>query len=148
MAKSRISKLIEPYVITKGRKFRLKDIDPGDTGGIKADKAAAKAALAEGVARLRKLQEKLYAQNKWGVLLIFQALDAAGKGGAIEHVMSGVNPAGVEVCVFKAPSQRNATTTSCGGTSSGSRARPHRHLRSLVLRGSARRPGPPRDPRE
>ena len=104
MAKSRISKLIEPYVITKGRKFRLKDIDPGDTGGIKADKAGAEAALAEGVARLRKLQEKLYAQNNWGVLLIFQALDAAGKCGAVEHVMSGVDPAGVEVCSFKAPS--------------------------------------------
>jgi PPK2 family polyphosphate:nucleotide phosphotransferase len=104
MAKSRISKLIQPYVITKGRKFRLKDIDPGDTGGIKADKAGAEAALAEGVARLRKLQEKLYAQNNWGVLLIFQALDAAGKGGAVEHVMSGVDPAGVEVCSFKAPS--------------------------------------------
>ena len=104
MAKSRISKLIEPYVITKGRKFRLKDFDPGDTGGFKPDKAVAEAALAEGVAKLRKLQEKLYAQNNWGVLLILQALDAAGKGGVVEHVMSGVDPAGVEVHSFKAPS--------------------------------------------
>ena len=104
MAKSRISKLIEPYVITKGSKFRLKDIDPGDTSGFRPEKEVAEAALAEGVVRLRKLQEKLYAQNNWGVLLIFQALDAAGKGGAVEHVMSGVDPAGVEVYAFKAPS--------------------------------------------
>jgi PPK2 family polyphosphate:nucleotide phosphotransferase len=104
MAKSRISKLIEPYVITRGNKFRLKDIDPGDTGGFKPEKEVAQAALAEGVAKLRKLQEKLYAQNSWGVLLVFQALDAAGKGGAVEHVMSGVDPAGVEVYALKAPS--------------------------------------------
>jgi len=104
MAKTRIGKLIEPYVITKGNKFRLKDIDPGDTRGFKPEKEVAEAALAEGVAKLRKLQEKLYAQNNWGVLLIFQALDAAGKGGAVEHVMSGVDPAGVEVYALKAPS--------------------------------------------
>ena len=104
MAKSRISKLVEPYVITKGRRFRLKDVDPGDTAGFDPEKEIAEAALAEGVTRLRLLQEKLYAQNSWGVLLIFQAMDAAGKGGAVEHVMSGVNPAGVEVYSFKAPS--------------------------------------------
>ncbi len=63
-------------------------------GGFKPEKKVAEAALAQGVGMLRKLQEKLYAQNNWGVLLIFQALDAAGKGGAVEHVMSGVDPAG------------------------------------------------------
>ena len=104
MAKKRIHELIKPYVITKGSKFRLKDFDPGDTGGLKPEKAVAEAALAQGVSMLRKLQEKLYAQNNWGVLLIFQALDAAGKGGAVEHVMSGVDPAGVEVYALKAPS--------------------------------------------
>ena len=104
MAKSRVRQLVKPYLVTKGRKFRLKDIDPGDTAGFKPDKELARTKLAEGVERLRVLQEKLYAQNNWGVLLIFQALDAAGKGGAIEHVMSGVNPAGVEVYSFKAPS--------------------------------------------
>ena len=104
MAKTRIEKLIEPFVIRKGRKFRLKDIDPGDTGGLDPDKSLANELLQEGVGRLRDLQEKLYAQNVWGVLLIFQALDAAGKGGAVEHVMSGVNPAGVQVFSFKAPS--------------------------------------------
>ena len=104
MAKKRIHELIKPYVITKGSKFRLKDFDPGDTGGFKPEKEVAEAALAQGVSMLRKLQEKLYAQNNWGVLLIFQALDAAGKGGAVEHVMSGVDPAGVEVYALKAPS--------------------------------------------
>jgi len=104
MAKKRIHELIKPYVITNGSKFRLKDCDPGDTGGFKPEKEVAEAALAQGVSMLRKLQEKLYAQNNWGVLLIFQALDAAGKGGAVEHVMSGVDPAGVEVYALKAPS--------------------------------------------
>ena len=83
MAKTRIEKLIEPFVIRKGRKFRLKDIDPGDTGGLDPDKSLANELLQEGVGRLRDLQEKLYAQNVWGVLLIFQALDSAGKGGAV-----------------------------------------------------------------
>jgi PPK2 family polyphosphate:nucleotide phosphotransferase len=105
MAKTRIEKLIEPFVIRKGKKFRLKDIDPGDTAGLQPEKSLARELLLEGVGRLRDLQEKLYAQNHWGVLLIFQALDAAGKGGAVEHVMSGVNPAGVQVFSFKAPSE-------------------------------------------
>lgn len=104
MARKPIHELIKPYVITKGSKFRLKDFDPGDTAGFSPEKDVAEAALARGVAMLRKLQEKLYAQNNWGVLLIFQALDAAGKGGAVEHVMSGVDPAGVEVYALKAPS--------------------------------------------
>lgn len=104
MAKSRVHDLVKRYLVTKGRKFRLKDVDPDDTAGMKIDKEGAKQLLAQGVARLRELQEKLSAQDNWGVLLIFQALDAAGKGGAIEHVMSGVNPAGVEVASFKAPS--------------------------------------------
>jgi PPK2 family polyphosphate:nucleotide phosphotransferase len=105
MAKTRIEKLIEPFVIRKGKKFRLKDIDSGDTAGLQPEKSLARELLLEGVGRLRDLQEKLYAQNHWGVLLIFQALDAAGKGGAVEHVMSGVNPAGVQVFSFKAPSE-------------------------------------------
>ena len=98
-----LDRLLEPYRITDGRKFRLKDIRPGDTRGLKS-KAQAKEQLAEGVARLADLQEKLYAQDQWGVLLIFQAMDAAGKDGAIAHVMSGVNPQGCQVSSFKAPS--------------------------------------------
>jgi PPK2 family polyphosphate:nucleotide phosphotransferase len=92
------------YRITKGGKFRLKDIHPGDTGTLKSqDKPRAKEALQIGVDALAELQDMLYAQDRWAVLLIFQAMDAAGKDGAIKHVMSGVNPQGCEVYSFKAP---------------------------------------------
>src|SRR5262245_26323249 len=98
------AELAKPYRITDGRKFRLKDIDPGDTGKLKSeDKPRAKEALQIGVDALAELQDMLYAQDRWAVLLIFQAMDAAGKDGAIKHVMSGVNPQGCEVYSFKAP---------------------------------------------
>ena len=97
-------KLAKPFRVTDGQKFRLKHIDPGDTGTLKAgDKARAKEALQLGVEALAELQDMLYAQDRWAVLLIFQAMDAAGKDGAIKHVMSGVNPQGCEVYSFKAP---------------------------------------------
>jgi PPK2 family polyphosphate:nucleotide phosphotransferase len=98
-----IPKFIRPYVVDNGRKFRLKDHDPGDTRWVKTKKEL-KSLLKEGVERLCKLQEKLYAQDQWGVLLVFQAMDAAGKDSAIEHVMSGVNPQGCQVSSFKGPS--------------------------------------------
>jgi PPK2 family polyphosphate:nucleotide phosphotransferase len=96
----------EPFRISKGKDFRLKDIDPDDTLGLtkEEDKPKAKEALAMGVAALAELQDKLYAQDRWAVLLMFQAMDAAGKDGAIKHVMSGVNPQGCEVYSFKSPS--------------------------------------------
>src|SRR5260370_5743827 len=96
----------KPSRISKGKDFRLKDVDPDDTLEFtnEADKPRAKEALAMGVAALAELQDKLYAQDKWAVLLIFQAMDAAGKDGAIKHVMSGVNPQGCEVYSFKSPS--------------------------------------------
>jgi PPK2 family polyphosphate:nucleotide phosphotransferase len=98
-------KFSAPYCVTDGRKFRLKDVDPEDTGELtSAHKAEAKEALAVGVEMLAQLQERLYAQDRWTILLIFQAMDAAGKDGAIEHVMSGVNPQGCQVHSFKAPS--------------------------------------------
>jgi PPK2 family polyphosphate:nucleotide phosphotransferase len=101
----RVRKLIKPYRVTDGKNFRLKDIDPDDTGDFdKNDKERFKSALDEGILVLRELQEKLYADNKWGVLLIFQAMDAAGKDGAIKHVFSGVNPQGCQVTSFKSPS--------------------------------------------
>jgi PPK2 family polyphosphate:nucleotide phosphotransferase len=96
--------LVHPYLVRRGSRFRLKDVDPDETRDRYDDPAAGKAALREGIDRLRILQEKLYAQDQWGVLLIFQAMDAAGKDGAIEHVMSGVNPQGCEVYSFKQPS--------------------------------------------
>jgi PPK2 family polyphosphate:nucleotide phosphotransferase len=101
----RARKFAEPFRVDKGKNFRLKDIDPSDTLALKnADKPRAKEALAAGVQALAELQDKLYAQDKWALLLIFQAMDAAGKDGAIKHVMSGVNPQGCQVFSFKAPS--------------------------------------------
>jgi PPK2 family polyphosphate:nucleotide phosphotransferase len=94
-----------PFRISNGRKFHLKDVDPGDTLDFNAeDKPRAKEELAAGIQALADLQDKLYAQDRWSVLLIFQAMDAAGKDGAIKHVMSGLNPQGCQVYSFKAPS--------------------------------------------
>jgi len=101
MAKS--DQLARPFRVTDGSKFKLRDFDPADTGSLKS-KESAKELLAKGVDRLRELQEVLYAQDRWSVLLVFQAMDAAGKDGTIEHVMSGVNPQGCQVFSFKAPS--------------------------------------------
>jgi len=97
-------RLSKPYRVTKGKKFRLKDVDPGDTGELKSeDKPRAKEALQTGVETLAKLQDMLYGQDRWSLLLIFQAMDAAGKDGTIKHVMSGVNPQGCQVSSFKGP---------------------------------------------
>jgi PPK2 family polyphosphate:nucleotide phosphotransferase len=101
--------LAEPFRINKGKDFRLKDVDPNDTLEFHkdADKARAKEALTIGITALAELQDKLYAQDKWALLLIFQAMDAAGKDGAIKHVMSGVNPQGCQVFSFKSPSSED-----------------------------------------
>ncbi len=99
---SRASRILRPFRVTNGRKFNLKDVDPADTGGL--TKQETTGWLERGVGRLRELQEKLYAQDQWSLLLIFQAMDAAGKDGTIKHVMSGVNPQGCQVYSFKAPS--------------------------------------------
>ena len=96
-------KLTHKFRIDGDKKFRLKDMDPADTGHWKS-KEHAEAALMEGIARTAELQDKLYAQDNWALLLIFQAMDAAGKDGAVKHVMSGVNPQGCQVYSFKAPS--------------------------------------------
>jgi PPK2 family polyphosphate:nucleotide phosphotransferase len=102
-SKRRIESFVKPFRVTDGRKFKLKDVDPRSTAGIRS-KDAAKALLEAGVDRLAELQDRLYAQDKWSLLLIFQAMDAAGKDGTIKHVMSGVNPSGCQVFSFKAPS--------------------------------------------
>jgi PPK2 family polyphosphate:nucleotide phosphotransferase len=91
------------YRVDKGHKFRLKDFDPGDEGKLKS-KDEADALLAESVKLMSDMQAKLYAQERWSLLLIFQAMDAAGKDGTIKHVMSGINPQGCQVTSFKAPS--------------------------------------------
>ncbi len=101
----KIKKFVHPYRITSGKSFRLKHIDPGDTHGLKSEfKGEAKALLAQGVQWLADEQARLYAQDRWGVLLLFQAMDAAGKDGTIKHVTSGIDPQGMQVYSFKAPS--------------------------------------------
>jgi PPK2 family polyphosphate:nucleotide phosphotransferase len=107
-----IHKLIEkareisrPYRITNGNKFHLQDVNPGDTGSLDSeDKPRAQKILQAGIQGLSELQDMLYAQDQWAILLIFQAMDAAGKDSAIKHVMSGINPQGCQVASFKAPS--------------------------------------------
>jgi PPK2 family polyphosphate:nucleotide phosphotransferase len=96
-------KFSRPYRVEHGKKFRLKDYDPADTGKLHSQEHAEEL-LAKGIARMAELQEKLYAQDCWGLLLVFQAMDAAGKDGVIKHVMSGVNPQGCQVYSFKIPS--------------------------------------------
>jgi PPK2 family polyphosphate:nucleotide phosphotransferase len=100
-----ITEFIQPYQVRDGKAFRLKDIDPADTSWLQSeDKKESRDILQKGIVLLREFQEKLYAQDRWGVLLIFQAMDAAGKDGAIKHVMSGINPQGCQVYAFKSPS--------------------------------------------
>jgi len=98
-----MSRLAERYCVRSGQKFRLEDADPADTRGVKSRTHAEKL-LEKSIAILRLMQEKLYAQDRWALLLIFQGMDAAGKDSAIKHVMSGVNPQGCDVHSFKAPS--------------------------------------------
>jgi PPK2 family polyphosphate:nucleotide phosphotransferase len=101
----KIEKILKRYRIEEGTRFRLKDHDPADTHGLKSEfKPQAAKLLADGVAEMSRLQDILAAQDRWGLLLILQAMDAAGKDGTIKHVMSGVNPQGVQVYSFKAPS--------------------------------------------
>ncbi|HKQ13469.1 MAG TPA: polyphosphate kinase 2 family protein [Steroidobacteraceae bacterium] len=97
--------IAKPFRVTGKDKFRLKDFDPKDTGDLgDEDKPRAKEMLQAGVVALAELQDRLYAQDRWSLLLVFQAMDAAGKDGAIKHVMSGVNPQGCQVVSFKSPS--------------------------------------------
>jgi PPK2 family polyphosphate:nucleotide phosphotransferase len=98
-----LRKALRRIRITDGRKFRLRDHDPADTAGFTLSHETVAALLAADVARLSDLQELLYAQQSWSLLCVFQAMDAAGKDGTIKHVMSGVNPQGVQVTAFKAP---------------------------------------------
>ena len=106
MDSRQIREFIRPYRVTAGKRFRLKDVDPGDTGGLGSEKKQESRELLEsGIEILSDLQEKLYAQDHWALLLIFQAMDAAGKDSTIKHVMSGVNPQGCQVFSFKEPSR-------------------------------------------
>lgn len=95
--------LAKRHRVTDGRKFRLGDVDPADTAGLDIDKGDARKLLKDSIADLRKLQERLYAEGKWAVLMVLQAMDAGGKDSAIEHVMTGINPQGCDVRSFKQP---------------------------------------------
>ncbi len=101
----KLRKLVDAYRVESGKGFKLSEYDPEDTHGLRSEfKTEAKELLERGIQRLAEMQEVLYAQDRWALLLIFQAMDAAGKDGTIKHVMSGVNPQGVQVYSFKAPS--------------------------------------------
>jgi len=103
----RLHKYVDPFCITKGKGFRLKDFDPGDTRGLKMGKGEAAEFLQRGTEWLAGEQDMLYAQDRWSLLLVFQAMDAAGKDGTIKHVMSGINPQGCQVYSFKQPSRED-----------------------------------------
>ena len=103
----RIQRYVDPFRITKGKGFRLKNIDPADTCGLQLGKGEAADLLARGTQWLAEEQDMLYAQDSWSLLLLFQAMDAAGKDGTIKHVMSGVNPQGCQVFSFKQPSSED-----------------------------------------
>jgi PPK2 family polyphosphate:nucleotide phosphotransferase len=111
MSKNKILKQLDKYVapfrITSGKGFRLKDFDPRDTRGLQLDKTQSTELLKRGIEWLAKEQDLLYAENRWSLLLIFQAMDAAGKDSTIKHVMSGLNPQGCQVFSFKQPSQED-----------------------------------------
>ena len=100
------SKFSKPYRVGDGKKFRLKDYHPGDTANLRSEERAGEL-LAKGVARMAELQDKLYAQDRWALLLIFQGMDAAGKDGVIKHVMSGISPLGCQIYAFKTPSEED-----------------------------------------
>jgi len=103
----RIQKYVDPFRITKGKRFRLNSVDPGDTRGLQLGEGEAAELLTRGTEWLAEEQEMLYAQDSWSLLLLFQAMDAAGKDGTIKHVMSGVNPQGCQVFSFKQPSRED-----------------------------------------
>jgi polyphosphate kinase 2 (PPK2 family) len=103
----RIQKYVQPFRITTGKGFQLKNYDPGDTCGLELEKGEASGLLRQGTEWLAEEQDMLYAQDRWSLLLVFQAMDAAGKDSTIKHVMSGVNPQGCQVSSFKQPSQED-----------------------------------------
>ena len=99
-----LERIAESYRVRPGKKFRLAGCDPADDGGLDISKKKANALLAEGVEKLADLQSRLYAQDRWSLLVVIQAMDAAGKDSTIKHVMSGINPQGCQVVAFKTPS--------------------------------------------
>ncbi len=134
----KLEHIAKRFRIDKPDKFRLAEHDPAECCGLTIDKKEAKAMLAEGIERLSELQERLYADDRWSVLIVLQAMDAAGKDSVIKHVMSGLNPQGVEVHSFKQPSAEELQHDFLWRVAQApAGARAHRHLQPLALRGSA-----------
>src|SRR5258708_31537429 len=104
---NRIQKYVDPFRITKGKKFKLKNFDPDNTCGLELDKGDAADLLQRGTEWLAQEQDILYPQDRWALLLVFQAMEAAGKDGTIKHVPSGLNPQGCQVFSFKQPSPKH-----------------------------------------
>ncbi len=102
----KLAKIVKACRIDKPSRFRLADHDPAETFGLSTETAEAKVVLADGIRQLAEMQERLYANGRWAVLIVLQGMDAAGKDGVIKHVMSGINPQGCEVHAFKAPSTK------------------------------------------
>ena len=124
-----VDKYVSPFRVTSGKGFRLKNFDPGDTRGLKMNKTEASELLQRGRDWLAMEQDKLYAQDRWSLLLVFQAMDAAGKDGTIKHVMSGVNPQGCQVSSFKHPSDEELSHDFLWRYAKAAPgAGPHRHL--------------------
>ena len=141
----RIAEFIEPFRVEPGRRVRLPPRLRSGRRTARQTKAEAKEILAEGIELLAEYQERLAAQDTYGVLVVLQAMDAAGKDGTIRHVMSGVNPQGVQVSSFKVPSVRGPRPRlPVALREEAARARQHRDLQPLLLRGGPRRPGPSR----
>ena len=133
----KLAKILKTCRVDMPARFRLADCDPTESFGLDISKDDVKAMLADGIARLSALQEGLYAQDRWAVLIVLQGMDAAGKDSVIKHVMSGVNPQGCEVHSFKAPSDEELQHDflwRCAVTAAG--ARTHRDFQPLVLRRS------------
>ena len=127
------SKLAKPYRVADGKKFRLKDFDPADTGKLHS-KENAKHLLEKGIVAMAELQDKLYAANQWGLLLIFQAMDAAGKDGADQARHVGRQPGGLPgVFVQDSFLRRTGSRLPMANLAAFARARPHRHLQPVLL---------------
>ena len=132
--------LVKPFRIEHGKDFRLKDHDPAQTAGVHS-KPQAEKLLAEGIAKLADLQDKLYAQDTYSLLMVFQAMDAAGKDGTIRHVMSGVNPQGCQVQLQSTLGRGARSRLPVADHEGAAGARADWNFQSLVLRRSAGRAG-------
>ena len=143
----KLRSLATRYRIDQGKKFRLRDFDPADTAGLpKEFKQESEQLLQRSKELLAELQDKLYAQDRWALLLIFQAMDAAGKDGTIKHVMSGVNPQGCDVSFLQSTLGRRAQPRLyVADIEADASARQNRNFQSLLLRGSAGGAGTSRD---